>query len=85
MAKMIFNIDRTDYREAFNIELTVPDDMTIYEYKVVCERMASAMGYTNSSIKKAFGENDYESTEDVQFKKLLKNILSSTTGSLQRI
>ncbi len=52
MAKIIFNIDKTDYREAFNIELSVPDDMNIYEFKTVCVRMASAMGYTDLSIKK---------------------------------
>lgn len=82
---MIFNIDKTDYREAFNIELSVPDDMNIFEYKVVCERMASAMGYTDSSIKKVFGDTNYETKEDVQFKKFLKSVLGVTSGSLQHI
>lgn len=82
---MIFNIDKTDYREAFNIELSVPDDMNIFEYKIVCERMASAMGYTDSSIKKAFGESNYETKEDVHFKKFLKSVLGVSSGSLQHI
>jgi hypothetical protein len=41
------------------------------EYKRICMRMAGAMGYTNISIKKAFGheykrELDYELTQNLQ-------------------
>jgi hypothetical protein len=85
MAKIIFNIDKTDYREAFNIELSVPDDMNIYEFKTVCVRMASAMGYTDLSIKKAFGSTEYETKEDIQFKKFINSVLGLQSGSLQTI
>lgn len=85
MAKMIFNIDKTDYREAFNIELSVPDDMNIFEFKTVCVRMASAMGYTDLSIKKAFGSTEYETKDDVDFKQFINSVLGVHSGSLQTI
>lgn len=60
MAKMTFNIDSDDYREASNIELTIPDDMTIFEYKTICIRMAAALGYHHTTIEKAFVETEEE-------------------------
>jgi len=60
MAKMTFNISGDDYREASNIELTVPDDMNIFEYKTICIRMASALGYHHTTIEKAFVETEEE-------------------------
>lgn len=82
MGKLIFNIDDTEFsREASSVEFTVPDDMNIYEFKVMCIRLASALGYTNSSIKKAFGDTYTESSSDIEFKTFLKN-LNELTGSL---
>ena len=52
MAKFIFIIEEEDNREASKIEFEVPNDMDVWEYKRICMRMASAMGYTNLSIKK---------------------------------
>jgi hypothetical protein len=60
MAKMTFNIDGDDYREASKIELTIPDDMNIFEYKTICIRMASALGYHHTTIEKAFVETEEE-------------------------
>lgn len=60
MAKITFNINGDDYREASNIELTVPDDMNIFEYKTICIRMASALGYHHTTIEKAFVETEEE-------------------------
>jgi hypothetical protein len=59
MGKLIFRY--TDElveanREAREIEFTVPDDMDINEFKVMCVRMASAMGYHENSISKSFGD-----------------------------
>ena len=60
MGKLIFTYTDNDFiennREASKIELDVPDDMDINEYKIVCVRMASAIGYGNKSITKAFGD-----------------------------
>ena len=43
-------------REAKEINLTIGDDLTIMEYKTVVRRMASALGYTEKTINKAFGD-----------------------------
>ena len=71
MAKLIFITTEEENREASKIEFTVPDDLDIWEYKRICMRMAGAMGYTNISIRKAFGheykrELDYELTQNLQ-------------------
>lgn len=71
MAKIIFITEDSDNREASEIEFKVPNDLDIWEYKRVCMRMAGAMGYTNLSIKKAFGheyksEADYKLTQDLR-------------------
>jgi hypothetical protein len=57
MGKLIFRY--TDElvetnREAREIEFTVPDDMDINEFKVMCVRMASAMGYQDKSFFNRF-------------------------------
>lgn len=59
MGKLIFKYTDElleDNREASEIELTVPDDMNIHEFKVMCVRLASSMGYQQSSIEKSFGD-----------------------------
>jgi len=56
MAKFIFIIDEFENREASKIEFEVPNDMDVWEYKRMCIRMASAMGYASLSVKKAFGQ-----------------------------
>jgi len=63
MAKLIFRYTEKDFiednREASEIELTVPDDMDIFEYKTMCVRLASALGYTEKTIEKGFGDLVY--------------------------
>lgn len=63
MAKLIFRYTDTELgeenREASEIELTVPDDMNITEYKTMCVRLASALGYTEKTIEKGFGDLVY--------------------------
>ena len=59
MGKLIFRYTselKDSCREASEIDLTVPDDMDIFEFKVMCIRMASAMGFQEGSIEKAFGD-----------------------------
>lgn len=75
MAKFIFKIDEKDHREASNIEFTVPDDLTISEYKVICVRMASAMGYGDANIKKHFGDTLYGNDDPNDIKKLISEII----------
>jgi hypothetical protein len=55
--------------------------MNIFEFKIMCVRMASALGYTDTTIKKAFGDDEYESESDREFKQFIKSI-GQLTGSL---
>ena len=67
MAKLTFDTEADDYREASKIELTIPNDMNITEFKVVCIRLASALGYQPKSIQKAFGkEETFEKEEGLK-------------------
>lgn len=84
MAKLIYDFGG-DSREAKVIEFTIPDDLDIYEFRTVCIRMASAMGYTNTTINKAFDTSHHETKEEIEFKQFMKSLLSPTTGSLQPI
>lgn len=77
MAKLIFIVDETDNREASKIELTIPDDLDIWEYKRVCMRMAGAMGYASLSIKKAFG---HEYSDEYNYS-ITKNLKAMYSGS----
>jgi hypothetical protein len=60
MSKLIFTYTDKEFveanREASKIEFEVPDDMNINEYKIVCVRLAAALGYSDKSIKKSFGD-----------------------------
>jgi hypothetical protein len=82
MGMLSYTNESSENREARKINLDVPDDMNIFEYKIMCVRLASAMGYTDVSIKKAFGSTDYESESDREFKKFLQSI-TELTGSIQ--
>ena len=63
-----------DIREAKEIELTVPDDMDINEFKVMCVRMASAMGYQEKSIQKSFGDLIFGDEDVNTLKELLDEL-----------
>lgn len=78
MAKLIFTYTDKDYiehnREVSKIELDVPDDMDIHEFKVVCVRLASTIGYSNKSITKAFGDLIYGDENPNTIKELLHEL-----------
>ena len=81
MAKFIFKYTEglTETREASEIQLNVPDDMNINEFKIMCVRMASALGYHEQSINKSFGELNYGEDKDEQLKQLLNDIYTGST------
>jgi|TARA_R110000822_G_scaffold53172_3_gene137214 hypothetical protein len=81
MGVLSYKSEEPTNREAANISFDVPDDMNINEFKIMCVRMASSMGYHANSISKTFGELDYETNSDKDFKKFLHSI-NVTTGSL---
>ena len=90
MAKLIFTYTESDFiehnREATKIEFDVPDDMDIHEYKVMCIRLASAIGYTDTTIKKSFGDLVYGDDDKNELKDLLDelNITKITNKKTQR-
>jgi len=77
MGKLIFRYTDElleNNREASEIEFTVPDDMNIHEFKVMCVRMASAMGYTEKSITKGFGDLIFGDEDVNAIKELLDDL-----------
>ena len=78
MGKLIFRYTDKDFiennREANKIEFEIPDNMDIVEFKVVCIRMASAMGYGNKSIKESFGDLVYGNEDKNELKELLHEL-----------
>ena len=78
MGKLIFSYTSDffvkDNREANKIEFDVPDDMDISEFKVMCVRLASAMGYHHNSINEAFGDLIYGDEKPADLKKLLDEL-----------
>tara|TARA_B100000424_G_C22937954_1_gene499084 strand:- start:1176 stop:1394 length:219 start_codon:yes stop_codon:yes gene_type:complete len=57
-------------REAKKIEMDIPPNLTISEFKIVCRRLAASLGYGQESIGKAFGY-DKEVGNENQLKLLL--------------
>lgn len=78
MGKLIFRYTEDDFiennREASEIVLTVPDDMDIHEFKVMCVRLASSMGYHDKSIEKSFGDLIYGEDTEKTIKELLDEL-----------
>lgn len=76
MAKLIFKYTDSETklynREASTIKMNVPDDMDIHEFKTMCIRMASAIGFADKTIKKSFGE-EYQPPSDIN--ELLKGLI----------
>ena len=62
---------RSEYsREAKKIEMEIPPNLTISEFKIVCRRLAASLGYASESIIKEFGK-DKEVGDKNQLKLLL--------------
>lgn len=78
MGKLIFTYTDKEFleaqREASKIELDVPDDMDINEFKVMCVRLASAMGYHENSIKKSFGDLVFGHDDPNSIKELIDEL-----------
>ena len=56
MARMSFKYEYDEEcRDISGITFDVPEDMTIDEYKVMCVKMAHALGYHENSIKRRLG------------------------------
>lgn len=84
MAKLKYISDSEIHREAKNIELTIADDLDIFEFKTICRRLASAMGYHPESIKKAFG-NEWDSDKKHDIEQFVNIMNACLTGSKEYI
>lgn len=82
MAKITYITDDSYNREAQSISFDIADDLNINEFKIVCVRLAHAMGYHYKSIERTFGDLEHETKSDRDFKKFIKEI-AKLTGSLQ--
>ena len=78
MAKLIFRYTDEDFiseiREAKSVELDVPGDMDIHEFKVMCIRLAASIGYTEKTITKGFGDLIYGEEDKHNLKDLLDEL-----------
>lgn len=74
----IISNDDYENREASKIELTVPSDMTIWEYRTMCKRLASTIGYTNKSIESAFPHIELDMNDELErFNEHIKQLLNN--------
>jgi len=59
MAKLIFEYTDKKFikhnREIKKVELEIPDDMDITEFKIACKRLALSIGYQQSTVDNSFG------------------------------
>ena len=87
MAKLIYiNDNKLDLnREAKKINFTISDDLDIYEFKIVCQRLASAMGYHHESIHRAFGSNEKYIRKEKSVSDLMSVIDYNISGSKQNL
>jgi len=59
-------------KEAKRIEFDLPQEMTCAEFKVICIRMAHAVGYHENSVRENFGKiSDQNLESDKEQLKLL--------------
>jgi hypothetical protein len=79
MGKLIYISEDILNREANTITFELVDDLTISEFKIICMRMASAMGYSNSSIEKSFGSDEIL---DKEFEELRKDVIGSIINNM---
>lgn len=58
MAKLTFeytdNMYLKENRETEKVTLTIPDDMNVNEFKLICTRLAVSLGYSQKSVDNSF-------------------------------
>lgn len=84
MATLKYTSDSESHREAKNIQFTIAEDLNIFEFKIVCRRLASAMGYHPESIKKAFG-NEWDGDKKAELEEFVNIMNACLTGSKEYI
>jgi hypothetical protein len=57
-------------KEAKSIDLQIPNNMTCDEFRIICIRMAHALGYHENNVRETFG--DIKDPNKLKDKKQLK-------------
>lgn len=52
-----------DVTEPTKITFDIPSGISIYDFKIICKRLASALGYNQESIGEAFGDESDDDKE----------------------
>jgi hypothetical protein len=73
MAKLKFTMNPPYHRESKKIIFQFDDDLNIHEFKTICIRLASAIGYAASSIKSSFGE-EYDGDVDYELRDIYNKL-----------
>lgn len=68
------DVDRFIYLRHSTLQDTEPNKIifefnagpTIGEFKIICKRMASALGYSSNIIQSEFGDDDYDITGSLE-------------------
>lgn len=89
MAELIYKDTNPKNREAFQISFDIPNDLTVNEFKIMCIRMASSIGYSPNSIERAFGNESEVIGSDEKTQLLLDSLgiqtneINELTGSVE--
>lgn len=67
-----YEVQSNDNREATKVQMDLPLDLDIKEFKRMCRRLAYSIGYTDQSIKNTFGQDESED-EFIEKTKFLLN------------
>ena len=60
------------YKGLKKIEMDVTENLDIWNFKIICKRLACALGYNSKSVEEAFGSNI---ENEKQFGKTVKKLL----------
>ena len=87
MPELIYKDDNPNNREAFQVSFDIPNDLTVNEFKIMCVRLASSIGYSYKSIQKVFGQESEVISSDKKTKLLLDSLgikeRNELTGSIE--
>lgn len=59
-------------KEVQKIELDVTENLDVHEFKLICKRLACALGYSSKSVEEAFGNNYGNESTSKNIKQILK-------------
>ena len=64
-----------DVVEPERITLDIPSGISIHDFKIICKRLASAIGYCQESIEDAFG-SESEDCEEMLMQAHIREVLN---------